>query len=82
MFRQKGTTKFEHGDEEGNKSGYMEKQTPHDNILKRRSLMRKILLQTRFCNKENADLDASRLEKIDGGYLFEDELGYEWFIKT
>lgn len=49
-------------------------------ILERRSYMRRMLKDTAFTNRSNEQLDGMRLRPISGGYLVEDEDGYEFLL--
>lgn len=53
-----------------------------DDILHRRSYMRRILKDTQFANCLNAQIDGMRLwpERFNGGYFVEDENGYEFLL--
>lgn len=53
-----------------------------DDILQRRSYMRRILKNTQFANCSNAQIDGMRLwpERFNGGYFVEDENGYEFLL--
>ena len=55
-----------------------------DEILERRSFMRKVLKSTQFRNCNNDDLDGIRLLKLDdtGGYLLEDVNGREFYLQS
>ncbi len=51
-------------------------------MSERRMYLRKILLQyPRLANMSNADLDDVRLYSVHNGYIFEDSIGREFFLK-
>lgn len=61
---------------------YWSMEFTQDNILHRRSYMRRILKDTQFANCSNAQIDGMRLwpERFNGGYFVEDENGYEFLL--
>lgn len=61
---------------------YKEKQIDKDQIIQRRAEMRQILKNTSFADMSNQELDRMRLEKIENGYILEDENGYDFRIRV
>lgn len=59
---------------------YLSMEFTPDDILHRRSYMRRILKDTQFANCTNEQLDGMRLRPISDGYLVEDEDGYEFLL--
>lgn len=55
-----------------------------DDMLYRRSYMRRVLKDTQFANCSNTQLDGMRLwaERFRGGYFVEDENGYEFLLPS
>lgn len=58
-----------------------EKKMNQDQILERRSYIRRILKTVDGkCELKNDEIDSSRLINISDGYILEDALGYEYFL--
>ncbi len=62
--------------------GYCCMEFSPDEILHRRSYMRRILKETPFANRSNNQINGMRLwpDPLHGGYFVEDEEGYEYLI--
>lgn len=56
------------------------KEMSKDDVIKRRAIIRRILINTSFNNKPNDYLDGSRIEHTGYGYILEDPKGYETII--
>lgn len=59
---------------------YLSMEFTPDDILHRRSYIRRILKDTQFTNCTNEQLDGMRLRPISDGHLVEDEDGYEFLL--
>lgn len=56
------------------------KEMSKNDIIKRRAIIRRILINTSFNNKSNDYLDGSRIEYTGYGYILEEPNGYETII--
>lgn len=59
---------------------YMSRGMSKDEIVERRSVIRKILINSQFNNSPNNFLDSIRVENTEQGYIVEDPEGYEIII--
>lgn len=59
---------------------YMSKAMSNEDIIERRAVIRRILINSSFNNSPNNFLDSIRIENTEQGFIVEDPQGYETII--